>query len=83
MNRNKSRLHRLHLETLEDRTTPATFMVNTTYDDLTPGDGLLTLREAINAANATPGRDVIVCPGGPVSIGHSRHRRGCQRDRRL
>ena len=83
MHRNESRPRRLHLEALEDRTTPATFMVNTTHDDLTPGDGLFSLRKAINAANATPGRDVIVLPGGPVSVGHSRHRRGCQRDRRL
>ena len=74
MNRNKSRLHRLHLETLEDRTTPTTFIVNTADDDLTPGDGLFSLRKAINAANATPGRDVIVLPVGPVSVGHSRHR---------
>jgi CSLREA domain-containing protein len=42
------------LEVLEDRTAPAIFTVNTTADETTPGDGLLSLREAINAANASP-----------------------------
>ncbi|MBM3833189.1 MAG: CSLREA domain-containing protein [Verrucomicrobia bacterium] len=56
--------------------TPAsavTFVVNSTAD---PGDGVLnalecTLREAINAANANPGLDVIqfaIAPGGAQTI---------------
>jgi CSLREA domain-containing protein len=38
------------LEALEDRTVPSTLTVNTTADEVTPGDGKLSLREAIAAA---------------------------------
>jgi hypothetical protein len=59
-----------HFETLEDRCVPATFNVNTLLDlplagvNLTTGvlpntGGLVTLRSAISAANATPGGNTI------------------------
>jgi predicted outer membrane repeat protein len=59
---------RLRLESLEDRAVPATFTVNTTLDELTAGDGRLSLREAITRANASPGADVIVLPAGLYRI---------------
>ena len=52
------------LESLEDRSVPAVFNVTAFQDNLTPGDGKRTLREAINAANAAPGTDTIVLPAG-------------------
>src|SRR5262249_48787305 len=42
---------RPRLEALEDRTTPARFLVNTLSDAIDPRDGLLSLREAIQAVN--------------------------------
>src|SRR5262249_30283740 len=58
-------------EILEDRLAPATFTVNTTLDELTPGDPKLSLREAItkannhdNALNLGGAPDVIVLPAG-------------------
>src|SRR5262245_45374894 len=48
------RRSRLAVEALEDRTVPAVFTVNSTADDTTANDGLMTLREAILAANNTP-----------------------------
>lgn len=47
------------LEALEDRWAPAVFSVNSLADVLNPGPGVVTLRSAIQAANATPGDDVI------------------------
>jgi len=58
------RRSRLRLEPLEDRAVPATFTVNTAIDVVNPMDGKLSLREAITKANAAPGADVIVVPGG-------------------
>src|SRR5438128_2672702 len=54
------------LERLEDRLAPAalTFTVNTTLDELTPGDGKLSLREAITRANNHTGPDTIILPAG-------------------
>jgi hypothetical protein len=49
----------LSFEPLEDRLAPATFTVNTNLDDDTPGNGLVSLREAIDKANALAGPDVI------------------------
>jgi CSLREA domain-containing protein len=59
----------LRLECLEDRRVPATFLVNTFADVVNPNkDGVLSLREAINAANATPGADTIVLQAGVYRI---------------
>jgi CSLREA domain-containing protein len=49
---------------LEDRLVPATFLVTTTLDVVDANDGKLSLREAINAANASPGADTILVPAG-------------------
>src|SRR5947199_360657 len=46
---------RPHLEQLEDRVTPASLMVTTVADDLTPNDGSVSLREALTAVNAIKG----------------------------
>src|SRR5262245_9625032 len=46
------RRSRLAVEALEDRAVPAILTVNSTADDTTAGDGLVTLREAILAANS-------------------------------
>jgi hypothetical protein len=48
------------LESLEDRSVPATFNVTTTLDEVIPGDGKRSLREAVAAANNLAGEDVIV-----------------------
>jgi hypothetical protein len=47
------------LETLEDRCVPAVFNVNSTADLLAPPAGVVTLRSAIEAANATPGNNTL------------------------
>jgi predicted outer membrane repeat protein len=44
---------------LEDRFAPAVFNVNSLADVLTPPDGTVTLRSAIQMANATPGSNTI------------------------
>src|SRR5438132_6883006 len=49
----------LNLETLEDRCVPAIFNVNSTADLLVPPIGVVTLRSAIEAANATLGNNTI------------------------
>ena len=49
----------LKLESLEDRSVPAVFNVNSLADVLTPPNGVVTLRSAIEAANATPGSNTI------------------------
>src|SRR5262249_48764114 len=63
-----ARPRRLGLERLEDRVTPTTFTVNTALDDVTPGDGKLSLREAVTRANAHAGADVIVLPAGVFKL---------------
>ncbi len=50
---------RLLLESMEDRLVPSTFNVNSTADILNPMTGVVTLRSAIQAANATPGGNTI------------------------
>jgi hypothetical protein len=55
---------RPRLEVLEDRAVPAIFNVTTTLDVIDPNDGLLSLREAVLAANATPGADTIDLSAG-------------------
>src|SRR5947209_16691098 len=44
---------RLRLEPLEAREVPASFTVTTLTDEADPNDGQLSLREAINAVNAS------------------------------
>jgi hypothetical protein len=56
------------VEVLENRLAPAIF-VTTTADELNPGDGLTSLREAINAVNAGQVADnTIVLPAGTYKI---------------
>ena len=50
---------RLGMELLEERWTPAVFNVNTLADGFNIGPGLLSLRQAIQMANATPGGNTI------------------------
>lgn len=50
---------RLHLEQLEPRRLLATFEVTSTLDVVDQHDGVLTLREAIEAANTDEGLDLI------------------------
>jgi hypothetical protein len=49
---------RARFEPLEERTLLAILTVNSTLDDNTPGDGMVTLREAIIAANANTSTDL-------------------------
>ena len=65
--RKRARNYRPGLESLESRVTPSLFVVNTTLD--TPvenfqtgqdGFGNISLRSAIQAANARPGPDTIL-----------------------
>jgi CSLREA domain-containing protein len=58
-NRLKARKHRPSLELLEERCAPAVFNVNSLADILSPSTGTVTLRSAIQAANATPGGNTI------------------------
>jgi predicted outer membrane repeat protein len=66
------KLLRLRVERLEDRTVPATFNVTTALDEVTPGDGRRSLREAVTAANSNPGADVIVVPAGVFKVALAR-----------
>ena len=59
---------RPQLEVLEDRAVPATFMVNTTADVLGHDNGILSLRQAIIDANASPNADTIVLPAGTYKL---------------
>lgn len=59
-----SRLHRARVEPLESRHLLAVTVVTTTQDVLDPGDGLISLREAVIAANASPADDEIQLPAG-------------------
>ncbi len=52
-------------EPLEDRRLLANYNVTTTADVVNPTDGKLSLREAIDLANAHPGPDVIILKAGP------------------
>jgi predicted outer membrane repeat protein len=54
-----ARRARLGLEHLEDRAVPAVFNVNSLADVLSPPDTVVTLRSAIEMANATPGSNTI------------------------
>jgi CSLREA domain-containing protein len=59
---------RPRMESLEDRLVPALIMVTTTADIVNPNDKVLSLREAINLANSTPGPDTIVLQAGVYKI---------------
>ncbi|HWE37690.1 MAG TPA: choice-of-anchor Q domain-containing protein [Isosphaeraceae bacterium] len=50
---------KLGMELLEERWTPAVFNVNTLADGFNLGPGRLSLRQAIQMANATPGGNTI------------------------
>src|SRR5580765_1698949 len=52
-------LARLQLEPLEDRLAPAVFNVNSLADILNPPAGVVTLRSAIQAANANSSVNTI------------------------
>jgi hypothetical protein len=56
------------LEVLEDRAVPATLTVNTTLDVLGHDNGMLSLRQAIIDANATPKADTIALPAGTYTL---------------
>lgn len=59
------------LEVLEDRAVPATFLVNTPLDVLGHTNGMLSLRQAIIDANATPAADTITVPTGSYTLTRS------------
>lgn len=65
--RRHSGRHRLppQVELLEDRTVPAVLTVNSLGDTLKLTDDVVTLRDAIEAAN----KDLQVSPGGPTGSG--------------
>ena len=56
--RNAPRRVRLVVEEMEVRITPATITVNSLLDNTTSSDGLVTLREALAAANANTTTDL-------------------------
>src|SRR5437764_12303709 len=60
--RRPARRFQPRLEMLEDRAVPATLTVNTTLDVLGHDNGMLSLRQAVIDANASPGADTIVLP---------------------
>jgi hypothetical protein len=66
--RKVSRRRTLILEGLEGRVTPAVYNVTTLADVVSPTDGLLSLREAITLANATPVLDTINLPIGTLRV---------------
>jgi len=66
--RRAARSFRPQLEVLEDRAVPATLTVNTTLDVLGHDNGLLSLRQAIIDANATPKADTIILPAGTYTL---------------
>jgi len=65
----KPRRFRPRLEGLEGRLVPATIVVTTFADVVNPRDGKVSLREAINMANATAAPDTIVLQPGVYRIG--------------
>jgi hypothetical protein len=66
---------RLRLEILEDRVTPSTFHVNSLLDTVAvslktgkDASGQISLRSAIEAANAKSNADTIILPAGTVTL---------------
>src|SRR5581483_2442291 len=57
------------LETLEQRLMLSTYTVNTLSDDANQPAGLLTLRQAVVAANANPGDDLITFDPSMLAAG--------------
>jgi predicted outer membrane repeat protein len=53
---------------LEDRSVPATLTVNTTLDVLGHDNGMLSLRQAVIDANASPNANTIVLPAGTYTL---------------
>src|SRR5687767_8498900 len=64
----RSQRYRPMFECLEDRLAPATITVTTRADVVKPGDGKISLREAITRANATKAPDTIVLGKGVYTI---------------
>ncbi len=64
--RHRPRACRPSLEVLEDRLTPATFLVVNSADNLLPG----SLRYALSQANLNPGSTVAIAPSvtGPINL---------------
>src|SRR5262249_44141337 len=63
------------LEILEQRMTPSTFRVNTLLDTVAvslqtgkDSSGHVSLRSAIQAANAKPNADTIIVPQGTITL---------------
>src|SRR6476646_8774623 len=56
------------VEGLEHRLVPATIVVNTTADLISSPPGVVSLREAISAANVLPGPDTILLRPGVYRI---------------
>ena len=62
------------LEPLEPRLLLSSYVVDSPLDTVNPADGVTTLREAIQAANAAPGADAIefeVGLSGTITLGGS------------
>ena len=74
----RQRRHRIgrKFEPLEDRRLLTVYNVTTVADLVDPLDGKLSLREAIDLANAHPGPDVDCSEGGSQCVqNHHRRRR--------
>ncbi|HSH05291.1 MAG TPA: choice-of-anchor Q domain-containing protein, partial [Anaerolineae bacterium] len=61
-------LHILPATATPQNTPSAVILVNTTADTLTPGDGICTLREAINNANQNIDTTANDCPAGTLGL---------------
>jgi hypothetical protein len=59
--------YRPRLEPLDDRLTPSSWFVNTFADETAPG-GTLSLREAIDLSNHTPGANSITLQAGTYNL---------------
>lgn len=57
------------VEQLEERTLLTAITVTSTLDTIDPNDGVTTLREAVIAANNSPGDDTITLPAGTYTLG--------------
>ena len=64
----RRRLFVPRVEELQERCVPALLTVTTFADVIDPNDGVLSLREAIIEANATPGLDTITLAAGTYTL---------------